>query len=537
VNVRHAFKPWRLAAAVALTLPYAAGAADLGPLVVHSSLGEPLRAEIELKLVHEREAATLAARIATPEAFQRANLQYRDSVEALRTSIVKREDGRYYVTVTTPDAVRELFMDILLEVSWAGGQTVRPYTALIDPPGSGLGANGVASTTRASQTAVTARGATETAPSAAQGPSSEPEAPVSGQRRSTQYGPVKRGETLSKIARIVKYDETTLEQTMVGLHRHNPHAFMRNNMNLLRTGQILEVPETLILTSIPQRLAVREIRLQTADWESFQARLAQREAPSGNDVHAGRLNATGADSASVAAAPEAAQNPQPSLAQTVPSAAAQGSSSGLRMQGDALANSEAVGEETDRTAGTQAATPPHAAASAGAPPDVWMRPTSYLAAGGVLLLGGLGLFWARRRRTEGEAHSAARRLALAMGVHGGAAAAASSPIAVGEPTEASASTEEALLSPIETTDAPAAAEDATLVRIEAEATTAGGEIPIYNTLSGQGSEERANVASATSGNAPQSATASLIRAGAASYPLVPFIRQPASLDPLSSMAA
>ena len=57
-----------------------------------------------------------------------------------------------------------------------------------------------------------------------------------------EYGPVKPGETLSGIARIVKPDGATVEQTLVALHRHNPDAFIRKNMNLVKSGKILKSP-------------------------------------------------------------------------------------------------------------------------------------------------------------------------------------------------------------------------------------------------------------------------------------------------------
>ena len=43
----------------------------------------------------------------------------------------------------------------------------------------------------------------------------------------------------SKIAKSVMPEGVSLEQMLVGLYRSNPDAFIRKNLNLVKTGQIL----------------------------------------------------------------------------------------------------------------------------------------------------------------------------------------------------------------------------------------------------------------------------------------------------------
>ena len=42
----------------------------------------------------------------------------------------------------------------------------------------------------------------------------------------------------------MKPDGVTLEQMLVALYRSNPDAFIQKNLNLVRTGKILRVPDT-----------------------------------------------------------------------------------------------------------------------------------------------------------------------------------------------------------------------------------------------------------------------------------------------------
>ncbi len=60
----------------------------------------------------------------------------------------------------------------------------------------------------------------------------------------TAYGPVKQGDTLVRIAKnIVLPAGASLNQMLVALHRANRDAFFGNNMNQLKTGPILRIPD------------------------------------------------------------------------------------------------------------------------------------------------------------------------------------------------------------------------------------------------------------------------------------------------------
>ena len=54
---------------------------------------------------------------------------------------------------------------------------------------------------------------------------------------------VKQGDTLARIARQVKPADMSLDMMLVALYRANPDAFIGNNMNRLKSGQILSVPD------------------------------------------------------------------------------------------------------------------------------------------------------------------------------------------------------------------------------------------------------------------------------------------------------
>jgi pilus assembly protein FimV len=59
-----------------LVAPVAAQAAGLGKLTVLSNLGQPLRAEIDVVAVEKNEMDSLAARLASIDAYLQNNLPY-----------------------------------------------------------------------------------------------------------------------------------------------------------------------------------------------------------------------------------------------------------------------------------------------------------------------------------------------------------------------------------------------------------------------------------------------------------------------------
>ena len=79
-------KTWLIALFVAL-VPCVAGAAGLGRITVLTAIGQPLIAEIELVAVTSQELSSLSARLALPDAYRQANLQYNVALTGARLTI------------------------------------------------------------------------------------------------------------------------------------------------------------------------------------------------------------------------------------------------------------------------------------------------------------------------------------------------------------------------------------------------------------------------------------------------------------------
>lgn len=123
----------------AAAAPAPAPAADaalstaLGTLRVLSSLGQPLRVEVEVGLAQRGEPGIVAARLASPDTYSRAGIEFNAALLGINVSI-ERRDGKPVIAVTTLQPVNEPFLRLLIELESRSGRLVRDYTALLDPP-------------------------------------------------------------------------------------------------------------------------------------------------------------------------------------------------------------------------------------------------------------------------------------------------------------------------------------------------------------------------------------------------------------------
>jgi len=265
-------KKW-LVALLAALLPCVAGAAGMGRLNVLSALGQPLVAEIDLSVTRE-ELGSLSAHLASADAYRTANLQYNVAMTGARIAIERRPNGQSFLKITSSRPVTEPFIDLLVELTWAAGRLSREYTALLDPPGVPSAPPAPAiSAVPESRPAPDVQPQTPPRAVAAAPAASAPAvtAPTAGGK---EYGPIQRGETLGKIAKSTMPEGVTLEQMLVALYRSNPDAFIRKNLNLVRTGKVLRVPDREEVAAVARGEAAKEYRTHVADWNSYRQKVA-----------------------------------------------------------------------------------------------------------------------------------------------------------------------------------------------------------------------------------------------------------------------
>ena len=277
-------------AAALLALSLGLGAQDaaalaLGRLSVQSGLGEPLRAEIDIPEINAAEADSLRATLASPEAYRASGLEYHPALNGVRMSLQKRPDGRSYLRVTSDRPVNDPFLDLVLEANWASGRTVRDYTLLLDPPSQrpAAAAPSVAAAPVVTAPVVPAapvRPQAITRPAAAPVAPAAPRPPAQAATPAVRTAPsdksltVQRGQTASKIAGDYKPANVSLDQMLLALLRANPNAFVNGNINRLRAGAVLTVPDQNEIAAVPAGTAKQQLTAQSKDFNDYRNKLA-----------------------------------------------------------------------------------------------------------------------------------------------------------------------------------------------------------------------------------------------------------------------
>lgn len=109
-------------------------AAGLGPIVIHSSLGQPLDAAIEITSLGPKEFESLNVRVASPELYKERGITYQSLVRNIRLVPTRRENGSAFLKVTTVGPLNEPLVDLLVDFAWPGGRLVQKYSLALDPP-------------------------------------------------------------------------------------------------------------------------------------------------------------------------------------------------------------------------------------------------------------------------------------------------------------------------------------------------------------------------------------------------------------------
>lgn len=264
----------RLLTALLSALPLTAGAAGLGKLTVQSAIGQTLRAEVELSASAD-ELASMTARLAPPSAFKQAGVEYATSLSGVKVAVEKR-GARPVLVVTSERVVNEPYLDVLIELNWSSGKLVREYTFLLDPADMPR---------QAPVDPVVARSAEPRA--ATRAPVAPTRAPADG------IYEVKRGDTLSRIAGEYIPAGVSLDQMLVALVQANPEAFDNGNMNRLRAGRILAIPDQSAAQAVSPQEARKIVMAQTSDFAAYRARLAGAVADSTSAADTGSRAASG----------------------------------------------------------------------------------------------------------------------------------------------------------------------------------------------------------------------------------------------------
>lgn len=255
----------RILAVLALWLPLASHGLGLGEITLRSALNQPLEAEIALLALRPDEADSVTVKLASNATFEQSGVERIPLHSELRFKLQQKATGDYYIRVYTQPPVKEPFVNFLVEINWSAGRLMREYTVLLDPP----------TLMPAPAPRIQAPLAQNTAPPSIT-PSSIPPASVStsgrfnGGQSITSAPPnnyTQPRDTLWSLAQRLRPDASvSTQQMMLALLKANPDAFFENNINSLKSGYRLRVPDLAEINALSAEQALREVKQHNAAW-------------------------------------------------------------------------------------------------------------------------------------------------------------------------------------------------------------------------------------------------------------------------------
>jgi pilus assembly protein FimV len=218
-------------------------ALGLGEITLHSALSQPLDAEIELFDVGDLSDADMRVRLAPADVFSRSGVERLHFFNDLRFTPLLR-GGKSVIRVVSAQPVREPYLNFIVEVVRPNGQLYREYTLLLDPPSS------AAYRSLAAPAAPSVSSSTPAAPRAAIVERAQP-ALLPAAQQGNSYNVVS-GDSLWKIAARLAAGagQASPQALMNDIHALNPQAFINGDINRLRAGAQLLLPDS-VASALP----------------------------------------------------------------------------------------------------------------------------------------------------------------------------------------------------------------------------------------------------------------------------------------------
>ena len=273
-----------------LLFPLTGFTLQLGKIVVTSSQGQPLNAEIEMMLTPGEDTSKLQTSIASKENYEAQGIERLAIHNNISVELQKNEKGLTVLKLKSTQPVPDPFLDLLIQVDSGKGRNYREYTVLLDPPETPI----------IQQEKIIAVDKTNSAPIIEKKEIREivektkvmPEKEIKNNPKlidksksldaTSKSITIKPADTIYKIARENKIADITTEQMVVGIFNLNELAFTAKNINGLEVGQKIILPTKDDFINLSHAKAMSEIKIQMAQWNKFSVKTAESVADGAN---------------------------------------------------------------------------------------------------------------------------------------------------------------------------------------------------------------------------------------------------------------
>ncbi len=213
-------------------MPVGAHALGFGALQLSSHLNQELYGNVPLLLNASDDIASVQVQLASRQEYRQIGLPWQSDLERVTVVLEGKHSDAPHIVLRSLGTIQSPLLSVLLKASKVGhGTYYKHFQLLLDP------ADAPAVHPQPELIPLPARAASPAELAAVE---KEPQ----GWARTWRYGPVQRGDSLSEIAFRLRRDKRfNNRQVMLSLYEKNPQAFVDGDINQLKRGTWLDVPE------------------------------------------------------------------------------------------------------------------------------------------------------------------------------------------------------------------------------------------------------------------------------------------------------
>lgn len=225
-------------------------AAQLGKIDVKSNQGSLFDAEINLILDKGDDLKNMKASIAPQEVYNSQGMKRQPIHSDIKINLNNTGTNSALVILKSSNPVKESFVDLLIQIDSPKGKVLKEYTVLLDPPlpQSEKLSNKIAEKNNSQSL-----------------DSDESSKKVTKQKKKKTLT-TRSGKTLFQISRENNIAGITTEQFAVAIFQLNPKAFAKKNINGLKKGQKIFLPDEEYFKNLSHLKARKILREQNLQW-------------------------------------------------------------------------------------------------------------------------------------------------------------------------------------------------------------------------------------------------------------------------------
>lgn len=212
----------------------AARAADFAEVTVESVVGQQVSGFVELPQLSASDLASLEIKLASRPTYADNDVTYYSVHQDLRFQVKERTNGSVQLDISSNGPLREPKLNVLLRITWPDGDLLQGLTLSVPFTEAALVADKTVLTTS----------------------------------KDNLWQLAKRTRDGSRVS---------ISQQMLAIQRLNPNAFSEGNINGLKSGYLLRIPDFMDAVEVDKASALAAVEGQHSQWRGYQKEGQKRD--------------------------------------------------------------------------------------------------------------------------------------------------------------------------------------------------------------------------------------------------------------------